>query len=162
MPVKTSYVKIFFLSIIIFSYFSLSVLASPKISADNQRFDFHTGHYLLTGNVTVETQNRLIRADRAEVSITSLEVWAEGNITLVQDDIYFAGDYLYVNGHDDAATIDGNVLFTRGDLRITSNFASFNWKTKIGAFQENVSVKDGENEFQTDYVEYNVIEDKIL
>ena len=103
----------------------------PAISCDKQSFDIFTGRYLLDGNVTVQTKDRVITADHAQVSLVTQEVWAQGNVTLVQDDILFRGDDLYVEGKGHLATLSQNILFERGDLTIKADSVVFNWDTKL-------------------------------
>ncbi|MBQ9377924.1 MAG: organic solvent tolerance protein OstA [Schwartzia sp.] len=117
---------------------STTFAARPEISSDKQTFDFLSGRYLLDGNVCVKWPDRTITAEHAQVSLLTMEVWAQGNITLRQDDIFFRGDDLHVTGNSHTADINGNTRFERGDLTIQSNVASFNWDTKLAEFSENV------------------------
>ena len=66
--------------------FPLSCLAKPIIKCDKQTFDPLTTTYYLEGNVSVDTGSRLITANRAQVELYSLEVYAEGNVNLTQDE----------------------------------------------------------------------------
>ena len=79
--------------------------------------------YVLDGHVKVKWNDRIITADHAQVSIPSLEVWAQGNIELHQDDIYFRGDDLHVLGSSDTANITGNARFERDELKISADKA---------------------------------------
>ena len=54
----------------------LTCLAKPTIKCDRQPFDPITTTYYLEGNVSVDTGSRLITADRAQVELYSLEVYA--------------------------------------------------------------------------------------
>ena len=137
-------------------------LAKPVITSDSSYLDVNTGRYILEGHVRVDTGSRVITADKAQVSIASLEVWGQGNITLVQDDIHFTGDRVYVNGNDHEATITGTADFERTGLSITSGSASFNWETKIADFYDHVTVTRGDQTSTSEHVSYNVIDDVIL
>jgi lipopolysaccharide assembly outer membrane protein LptD (OstA) len=130
--------------------------AKPVIKADNTSFDFARGMYVLKGNVSVEVNNRLITAGEARVKVLSLEVWGEGGITLTQDDIYFTGDNVYVNGPQNSAAIKGGVTFRRGGVYITADEADFNWQTKQGVFRNNVQIDDNGQQITTDMLTYNV------
>lgn len=130
--------------------------AKPVIKADSTTFDFAKGMYVLKGNVTVEVGNRVITAGEARVKVVTLEVWGEGGITLKQDDTYFTGDSVYVNGPQNSATIKGGVTFKRGNIYITADEADFNWQTKQGIFRNNVKIDDNGQQIATDWLSYNV------
>lgn len=138
-------------------YMATAAAAKPVIKSDSSSFDVLKGMYVLKGNVSVEINNRLITAGEARVKVLSLEVWGSGGVTLTQDDIYFSGDNVYVNGQQDNATITGGVTFKRGDLLITADEAEYNWKTKQGVFRNNVKIDDGTQVITTDYLVYNVL-----
>lgn len=148
------------LSLTLFSLLVMSTVCfaeKPDIKSDSQRFDFSTMRYVLDGNVTVSWSNRVIKADHAQVSIATLEVWAQDNITLRQDDIFFRGDVLHVAGGSNSADINGNTLFERGDLKITADNASFSWDTKIADFKNNVKITEAGNTRKINHLQYNVI-----
>ena len=141
---------------------TVSAGSKPIIKADKTYFDINTGLYVLQGHVDIEVRNRVITADLARVSISSLEVWASGNIKLVQDDITFTGDSVYVFGTENRAQIDGGVSLSRTGLMITADKADFCWKTKIGVFNGNVKVTQGDKTWTADTLSYNVDTNTIL
>lgn len=148
--------RTFLFLILVVLVLSGTAMAKPIIKADSTSFDVSTGQYLLKGNVSVQVNNRTITAGEAKVSIWSLEVWGAGGITLTQDDTYFSGDTVYVNGSQNSARVNGNVVFKRADLTITADEADFNWRTKQGVFTGNVRVTQGDNTWTTDSLTYNV------
>ncbi len=153
--------RISFLLLLLLSITSI-VMAKPVITSDSSYLDVNTGRYILEGHVRVETGSRIITADKAQVSIASLEVWGQGHIVLTQDDIHFTGDTVYVNGNDKEATIGGGTGFERTGLSITSDSAIFNWETKIADFYDNVTIRrDGETNTAS-HISYHVIDDTIL
>ena len=153
--------RISFLLLLLLSITSLA-LAKPVISSDSSYLDVNTGRYVLEGHVRVETGSRIITADKAQVSIASLEVWGQGHITLTQEDIHFTGNSVYVNGSDKEATIEGGTDFERTGLSITSDSAKFNWETKIADFYDNVTVRRGDETSTANHISYHVIDDAIL
>lgn len=130
--------------------------AKPVITADKNYYDVESGLYILKGNVYIEVKNRVITADEAKVSLNSMEVWASGNITVTQDDIYFSGDSVYVCGSQDRAEITGNVSLKRTGLAITANRAEFNWDNKTSVFSNNVQITQGDRSWTADSINYNV------
>lgn len=150
--------RIILVSLLILFLLTATAMAAPKpvIKADSTSFDISTGQYLLKGNVTVQVGSRLITAGEAKVSIWSMEVWGSGGITLTQDDIYFSGDSVYVNGSQNNARVNGNVTFKRGDLTIAADEAQYNWRTKQGVFSGNVTVTQGDKTWTADSVTYNI------
>lgn len=121
--------------------FPLSCLAKPVIKCDRQTFDPITLTYCLEGNVSVDTGKRLITANKAKVELYSLEVYAEGEITLTQDNIVFTGDAVHVTGSDKTAVVTGNVNFAENGVNIKADRGSFNWGTKDALFEGKVRIK---------------------
>ncbi len=103
----------------------------PEITCDKQTFDIFTGRYLLDGHVRVSGKDRAVTADHAQVSLITQEVWAQGNVTLLQEGLTFRGDDLYVEGQAHVAHLKDNILFERDDLTIKADDVVFNWDTKI-------------------------------
>ncbi len=128
-------------------FFPLSCLAKPVIKCDKQTFDPITTTYYLEGNVSVDTGNRLITANRAQVELYSLEVYAEGNVNLTQDNMVFTGDTVHVYGSQKTAVVEGDITFSDGNTTITANRGSFNWGTKDAVFEGNVLINADESSF---------------
>lgn len=139
-----------------------SVFAKPIISSDSNYFDINTGRYILDGNVYVKTGDREIRAEHAQVSIVSLEVWGQGGVTVTQGDILFTGDTVYVSGRNKSATISGGIDFERTALSIKAESVVFNWGTKIAEFSGNISVNDHGNAYTADTLRYDIRANQIL
>ncbi|MDR3565181.1 MAG: LptA/OstA family protein [Negativicutes bacterium] len=156
--------RIYLITLLILLVLTSTTLAAPKpiITADKTYFDINTGLYVLKGNVYIEVRNRIITANMAKVSIGSLEVWGSGGVTVVQDDITFTGDSVYIFGTQDRAQIDGGVSFKRTGLTINADRAEFNWRSKIGVFTGNVRVTQDGNTWTADTVNYNVDTNTIL
>ena len=127
--------------------FPLSCLAKPVIKSAKQTFDTITTAYYLEGNVSVDTGNRLITANRAQVELYSLEVYAEGNVNLTQDNMVFTGDTVHVYGSQKTAVVEGDITFSDGNTTITANRGSFNWGTKDAVFEGNVLINADESSF---------------
>ena len=73
--------RIFLLTLLLAAFSSVVAFAErPEVSADHQSFDVATMRYLLDGNVTVRFKDRIITADHAQVSLATLEVWAQDHI----------------------------------------------------------------------------------
>jgi lipopolysaccharide export system protein LptA len=134
----------------------------PVVTSDKQRFDPSQGLYFLEGNVYVAIANRIITADKASVDIVGLKVWAEGNVTLKQGDITFAGDSLYVDGGKSTAEIAGHLRFAREGLAIAAEYAEFNWKTKIAHLTGNVVVTQQGGDARYESVRYDVRGNRFL
>lgn len=154
--------KVLLLSALLLLLLTATVAAKPVITADSTYFDINSGHYVLNGNVRVEVGSRIITAGNARVSLTSREVWGYDGITVTQDDIYFTGDSVYVEGGRRSAQIDGSVNFSRSDLQISANQATYNWKTKLATFNGNVRVTQNGSTWTADSVEYNINTNTIL
>ena len=160
---------LFFLLVFTSLVFSLNISstqaakAKPVVTADSQYFDASRGLYFLKGNVYVATSSRIITADQATADPISLQVWAEGNVTLKQDDIVFTGDKLLVLTTKTLAQVTGNLYFVRNGIAISSDYGEYNWKTKIATFSQNVIVKDAsgqERNYQS--LTYQVINNEVI
>lgn len=154
--------KILLVTALLLLLLTTAVAAKPVITADHTYFDINSGHYVLNGNVRVEAGNRIITAGKARVSMTSREVWGYDGITVTQNDIYFTGNSVYVQGSLRTARIDGSVNFSRAGLQISASQADYNWKTKRAIFRGNVRVAQNGNTWTADSVEYNIKTNAIL
>lgn len=125
----------------------VSCFAKPIIKCDRQTFDPITGLYYLDGNVSVQSSNRLITANKAQVELYSLKVYAQGDIRLTQDDIVFKGDAVCVSGNEKTAVVTGGINFTQGDINVNADKGSFNWATKDAVFEGDVHIKALEDYF---------------
>lgn len=135
---------------------------APVIKADQQYLDINTGCYMLNGNVLIETNNRIITAGQAKVSIATLEVWGSGGITVTQDDTYFTGDNVYVYGNQNRATIDGNIKFSRTNIKIAASQVNYSWQDKIAVFTGNVQVTQNDHSYVVDTLKYNLTTNEVL
>ena len=149
---------------------------APDITAGSTKFV--NGYYILKDNVRVVARGRTMTAQEAKVSILTQKVWAQGDVTLIQDGIQFKCDSIYVQGTEKTVDVLGNVQFDATDLlKITSEVAKFSWSTKVADFYGNVSLNildinglkcdaavDKSLDFNRtyDHVQYNVVEKKLM
>jgi len=155
--------KILTFTLLICLLFTATAMAAkPIIKADQQYLDINTGLYMLNGNVYIEVKNRIITAGQAKVSISTLEVWGSGGITVTQGDIYFTGDNVYVYGVSDRAIIEGNINFSRTNTKITADRVDYNWRDKNAEFSGNVQVLQNDNCLTADSIKYNLEANTIL
>ena len=158
-PCRTFFLLILFL----LALSSVAFAERPAISSDRQTFDIFTMRYRLDGNVTVRYADRVITADHAQVSVATLEGWAQDNIALEDSSgIHFTGDDLYVEGPAHRATIHGHADFRREGLRVTSDSATFSWDTKIAEFTGDVKRTLNGKEKRLSRFLYNVVTGEIL
>ena len=155
-------VKKIFIFLCLFMLLPALCHAAPDIKYNKQHFDPIRGIYYLEGNVSVTVGSRVISADKAQVEMYSIEVHAQGNIHLQQDDIDFYGDAVDVYGSRKTAEVNGHLNFTQGDVAITSDSGIFNWDTKNAVFTGNVNVTTPTGSIKADKVVYNVVSHKII
>jgi lipopolysaccharide export system protein LptA len=148
--------KKIFIFLCLFMLLPTLCLAAPSIKYNKQHFDPIRGIYYLEGNVSVTVGSRIISADKAQVEMYSIEVHAQGNIHLQQDDIDFYGDAVDVYGSRKTAEVNGNLNFTQGDTAITSDSGIFNWDNKDAVFTGNVNVTTPKGNMKADKIVYNV------
>ena len=154
---------VFLLIAILLAVSAVAFAERPAISSDRQTFDILTMRYRLDGHVTVRFADRVITADHAQVSVATLEVWAQDHIELQDTSgIHFTGDDLYVEGAAHSATIRGHANFVGPKLQVTSDNAAFNWDNKIAEFTGNVTrILEGEKKSLALF-RYNVVSGEIL
>lgn len=148
--------KIFLLCVLLtFLCVSTGFAAAPIITADRQHFDVSSGLHILSGNVHIEHNGRIVTAGEARTNL--IEIWGLGGVTFTQDDIYFSGNNVYVYFPSNTAQIDGNVTFSRSGIQISANKVDFNWKTKVATFNGNVQITQNGTSWNADSICYNVI-----
>ena len=135
---------------------SIASAARPSVTANDSYFDPDSGQYVLTGNVIITIGSRTITADSARFSPITMEVWGDNGVSFKQDGITFKGGSVYVKGPARTAYIKGGSHFSRDGLTITSNTASFNWKTKLATFDGNVTITQNGKTWTTSHQEYDV------
>ena len=120
----------------------------PVVTSDETSYDDATGRYHLTGNVTVTNGDRVTRMDDAQVSATNLEIWGEGNVTLMKgDEAFFTADAVYLEGFAPSTTLFGRVRFERPGLIIRAESATCDWTAKTAAFHGHVIwITDGKEQ----------------
>ena len=155
-------VKKIFIFLCLFMLLPALCHAAPDIKYNKQHFDPIRGIYYLEGNVSVTVGSRVISADKAQVGMYSIEVHAQGNVHLQQDDIDFYGNTVDVYGCRKTAEVNGNLNFTQGDIAITSDSGIFNWDTKNAIFTGNVNVTTPNGNMKADKVVYNVVTHQIV
>jgi len=153
--------KKIFIFLCLFMFLPTLCLAAPDIKYNKQHFDPIRGIYNLEGDVSVTVGSRVISADKAQVEMYSIEVHAQGNIHLQQDDIAFYGDTVDVYGSRKTAEVNGNLSFTQGDTAITSDSGIFNWETKNAVFNGNVNVTTPTGNMKANKIVYNIVTHEI-
>ena len=155
---------------------STGLAQMPDITAGET--SFVNGFYILKNNVRVVARGRTMTAQEAKVSVFTQKVWAQGDVTLMQDGIEFHCDSIYVQGTEKTVDVLGNVKFDATDIiKITSGVAKFSWGTKVADFYGSVKLEvlnadqlkfdgavDRSLDFDRtyDHVQYNVVEHKLM
>lgn len=134
---------------------SLAWASIPAVSADRTYYDINSGFYILEGNVTVHVKDVEIQAPSARVSLATMEVYAEGGISVFQGGASFSGDSVYINGRERHAYIDGNIRMEDNGLVITGSRADFNWRTKDVVLSDVTITDDAGQRYAAEAV-YNV------
>lgn len=145
----------FLLLLIILLCPSLAGANPLDVKADSTYFDVNTGLYMLDGNVTIRVKDAEIQAPMARVSLATMEVYAEGGISVVQGDTHFYGNSVYLKGKERCATIEGNITMQDNGLSFACSRADFNWQTK-DVILTNVTITDNSGQKYADQAIYNI------
>jgi lipopolysaccharide assembly outer membrane protein LptD (OstA) len=140
---------------IILLYPSLAGANPLDVKADSTYYDVNTGLYMLDGNVTVRVKDAVIQAPMARVSLATLEVYAEGGISVVQGDTHFYGDSVLLKGKEHCAAIQGNITMQDNGLTFTCSNADFDWQTK-DVILKNVTITDSSGQKYAEQAVYNI------
>lgn len=148
--------KIFFIFLMLTTLLTnIAFAAMPLITADKQYFDVDSGLHILSGNVHIEHNGRIITAGEAKTNL--VEIWGSGGVTFTQDDLYFTGNTVYVFFPSHQAQISDGVSLSCTGLKITADKVDFNWDTKIATFSGNVNILQNGNSWTADNAKYNVL-----
>lgn len=160
--------KIFFLCLCLLLLHTYTACAAPSVTANKTTFDILTGTYKLNGDVCVKTSRFTVNADKAQVSLASFEVWAQGNINChynAEDTlpaIDFTGQDLYGSWNSKTITVKGGTTFKCGDLTIKAAQTSFNWETKLADFSGGVTVEQNGKTSHYQEIKYNIVEKQFI
>ena len=152
--------KIFLLCVLLTLFcVSTGFAATPIISADRQHFDISSGLHVLSGNVHIEHNGRVVTAGEAKTNL--VEIWGLGGVTFTQGNTYFSGNSVYVYFPSNTAQIDGNVTFSRPGINISANRVDFNWKTKVATFTGNVQITQNGTSWSAESINCNVLSNTV-
>lgn len=138
MKFKTKILAIIFMLILI----PITCFADFSVKSDYKDFDFTTGVYNLSGNVTVQfpvqNETMTVVADKAKVELYQQQVHSSGNVKLQWGALSFACAKVDVFHQERTAYMEGGLVFDANGQHITSSSGTYCWKTKIATFSGNV------------------------
>ena len=153
--------------------------ATPDISAGSTKFDPFNMCQIFQDNVKVVHQGRSITANRAVAKLTDQKVWASGEVTLIQEDLNFKCDNIFVQGLESKVEVIGNLDFVQyGALKMTAELGTFSWDSKEADFyghvkiimdkfssvtlDDGLTVKKNKINGVYDHIKYDVVNKKII
>ena len=127
-------IKIFYTFCILISFLTTTVYAVPStfptIQSATKTFDFTTGEWVLTGNVTAQTEIWEAEADYVRIHPINLTVQASGNVKLTTRGVYIQADRVTLNSQQQVADLSGNLKISFDAIRATASSGTYHLKNK--------------------------------
>ena len=106
--------------------------AMPEITADNKSYDFSTGEWLLTGNVSIRSDKWTAQADQVRVHPTKLNVSANGNVRLSwpAQDLEIKANQATFDPDRQIAQVNGSIRLRLGAFEATAESGTYHVTTR--------------------------------
>lgn len=135
----------------------------PLVSADKTAYNESTGRYTLTGNVRIVIGGRTITTNTAQISSQTLQIWTDGDTTLLEGELCFTGDALYADPAENTAWFFGaRCGLKRPGLVIHADNMNYNWVTRIVTFDGHVYCAQHGHNTTSSHLEFDLDKDAIV
>lgn len=99
----------------------------------------------LIGNVVFAQQTSTMYCDSSYYYVNSNTMEAFGHVRIVDDSVTITSRKLIYNGQDRTARLRENVVYTKGEQRLTTEFLDYNMDTEVGNYFNGGKLKDSTN-----------------
>lgn len=134
----------------------------PAVSADTTRFDEETGRYILSGNVRIIWDSRVLTTDEAQFSARTGEIWTQGRTVMQDGEPVFRGDALYASLTEHQAWFFGQRCgMSRPGLSVHSDTMLYNWEKKLAVFDGHVLLIQKDKQRAGDHLVYDIARNRV-
>jgi lipopolysaccharide export system protein LptA/uncharacterized protein YegP (UPF0339 family) len=140
----------FFVLLILFAQAQLLLAQGPdriKYKADDL-FEFRkNGQKIrrMIGNVVFAQETSTMYCDSSLLYVKENIMEAYGHVKIVDDSVTIISKRLIYNGTDRTAKLRDNVIYTKGDQKLTTDFLDYNLETEVGNYFNNGTLRDSTN-----------------
>ncbi|MEQ9007010.1 MAG: OstA-like protein, partial [Ekhidna sp.] len=99
----------------------------------------------LIGNVVFAQETTTMYCDSSYYYVKDNVMEAFGKVRIIDDSVTITSRKLVYNGQDRTSKLRGNVVYTKGDQRLTTEFLDYNMDTEIGNYYNGGKLKDSVN-----------------
>ncbi|SNT37643.1 OstA-like protein [Ekhidna lutea] len=99
----------------------------------------------LIGNVVFAQETSTMYCDSSYYYVKDNIMEAFGKVRIVDDSVTITSRKLIYNGQDRTAKLRENVVYVKGDQRLTTNFLDYNMDTEVGNYFNGGKLKDSVN-----------------
>lgn len=99
----------------------------------------------LIGNVVFTQNSSTMYCDSSLFYVKDNIMEAYGKVKIVDDSVTITAYKLIYNGLDQTAKLRENVVYTKADQRLTTNFLDYNMESEVGNYYNNGTLEDSVN-----------------
>ncbi|WP_370089760.1 OstA-like protein [Ekhidna sp.] len=99
----------------------------------------------LIGNVVFAQETSTMYCDSSYYYVENNTMEAFGHVRIVDDSVTITSRKLIYNGQDRTAKLRENVVYTKGEQRLTTEFLDYNMDTEVGNYFNGGKLKDSTN-----------------
>ena len=99
----------------------------------------------LIGNVVFAQETSTMYCDSSYYYVNNNTMEAFGRVRIVDDSVTITSRKLIYNGQDRTAKLRENVVYTKGEQRLTTEFLDYNMDTEVGNYFNGGKLKDSTN-----------------
>ncbi len=151
---------------IFFSFFSIMAQKMDRIKYNaNELYEFQeNGEKIrrLIGDVVFKQKTSTMYCDSAYYYVKDNLMKAFGHIKIEDDSIRIISKNMIYNGQDRTAQLRDDVIYTKGDQRLTTNFFDYNLETEVGHYFKGGKLKNSKNVLTSKTGFYYELQDYVL
>ncbi len=116
----------------------------------------------LIGNVVFAQKTSTMYCDSSYYYVKDNVMEAFGRVKIVDDSVTITSRKLIYNGQNRTAKLRDNVVYVKGDQRLTTNFLDYNMDTEVGNYFNGGKMKDSVNVLTSEIGYYYGLQDYAL
>ncbi|GAB4229732.1 MAG: OstA-like protein [Ekhidna sp.] len=99
----------------------------------------------LIGNVVFAQESSTMYCDSSLYYVKENVMEAYGNVKIVDDSVTITSRRLTYDGNDQSAKLRQNVVYTKGERKLTTDFLDYNMDTEVGSYFNKGTLRDSTN-----------------